>query len=335
MNVPVTNSIRFGGGTLQGIVCIGLGMIFFVIQDTMMKSLLGPFTVWQLICIRSLLTSLVLIPAILILGPPHRLLTPWWPIHLCRAGLFTAGFSLYYTAFPYMTLASVTTIFFSAPLITALFAAVFLKETIGIHRIGALVAGFLGVIVVMRPGSDSFQWVSVLPLICACTYAASQIIVRRMGDQESTITTGVYTLVFAGVFVVPLSWALNSFLNLGEYGPHLGWRWDFGSLSDAAPLLPLAATGMIGYILLSRAYQVADASAVAPLEYAYIPMAAFMGYLVWNEIPSWNTLAGMGLIVASGVYVGYRELISSRRAKTPAPTGEASFVPGNPTPPES
>jgi drug/metabolite transporter (DMT)-like permease len=92
---------------------------------------------------------------------------------------------------------------------------------------------------------------------------------------------------------------------------------------------------MIGYILISRAYQVADASAVAPFEYTYLPLATILGYLVWNEVPSWNTIVGMGLIVVSGVYIGYRELISSLRDKTPAPTGEASFVPGNPTPPTS
>ena len=58
-----------------------------------------------------------------------------------------------------------------------------------------------------------------------------------------------------------------------------------------------------------------------------------MGYLIWDEVPDWTTLVGMGLIVVSGLYIGYRELINARRAKTPAPTGEASFVPGNPAPP--
>lgn len=333
MNVSITRSLRIGGRTPQGILCMGVGMVLFVMQDAMMKTMLGPYSVWQLICVRSLLTSVVLIPAILVLGPPHRLLTPLWPLHLCRAALFAIGFSLFYTAFPFMTLASVTTLFFSAPLITTVFAAVFLHEKIGLHRTGALVVGFSGVIVAMNPSGDSFQWVSTLPLMCAITYSISQIIVRKIGENESTLTIGLYTIVFAGLFVIPMGWALNAFTDFGTMAPHLRWEWGAVSYGEGAKLAMLAVFGMIGYILISRAYQVADASAVAPFEYTYLPLATILGYLVWNEVPSWNTIIGMGLIVVSGVYIGYRELISSRRDKTP--TGEASYVPGNPTPPTS
>jgi len=312
---------------------MGVGMVFFVMQDAMMKTMLGPFTVWQLICARSLLSALVLVPIILLLGAPHRLLTPLWPLHLCRAALFSIGFSLFYTAFPFMTLASVTTIFFSAPLITAILAAVFLHEKVGPYRIGALVVGFAGVIVAMNPSGDSFQWVSILPLICAITYSISQIIMCKVGESESTLTVGLYTIVFAGVFVIPMGWSINAFTDFATFAPHLRWEWDGVSSSEIGMLTVLGVFGMIGYILISRAYQVTDASAIAPFEYTYLPLATIIGYLLWNEVPTWNTLAGMALIVASGVYIGYRELISSRRNQTPAPTAEASFIPGNPTPP--
>ena len=169
--------------TPQGIVAILLGMMLFVVQDAMMKSLLGNFSIWSLLLVRAVICSLVMVPLILYLGPPHRLLTPLWPLHIIRAMLFAFGFSLYYAAFPFMTLASVTTIFFAAPLLTAVFAAIFLKERSGIHRISALVLGFIGVLIAMKPGADSFQWVSVLPLICACTYATSQMLARRIGDR--------------------------------------------------------------------------------------------------------------------------------------------------------
>ncbi|MBT4890360.1 MAG: EamA family transporter, partial [Rhodospirillales bacterium] len=246
---------------------MGVGMVFFVMQDAMMKTLLGPFTVWQLICIRSLLTAFVLIPAIVLLGAPHRLLTPLWPLHLCRAALFAVGFSLFYTAFPFMTLASVTTIFFSAPLITAILAAVVLRETVGPYRTGALIVGFAGVIVAMNPGSDSFQWVSILPLMCATTYSISQIIVRKVGERETTLTVGLYTIVFAGIFVIPMSWSLNAFTDFAAVAPHLRWEWGGVSFSQGGELILLGVFGMIGYLLISRAYQVTDASVVAPFEY--------------------------------------------------------------------
>jgi len=97
--------------TPQGIALIMLGMMLFVGQDAMMKSLLGDFSVRPLLLVRAAVCSLVMVPLILYLGPPHRVLTPMWPLHVLRALLFAFGFSLYYAAFPFMTLAAVTTIF--------------------------------------------------------------------------------------------------------------------------------------------------------------------------------------------------------------------------------
>ena len=160
MNTVVTSAEAPASRTIEGIAAIMLGMTLFVFQDAMMKSLLGEFPIWPLLLVRAIVCSLVMLPIILYLGPPHRILSPLWPLHVTRALLFAFGFSLYYAAFPFMTLAAVTTIFFAAPLITAVFAAVFLRERIGIHRISALVLGFVGVIIAMKPGADSFQWVS-------------------------------------------------------------------------------------------------------------------------------------------------------------------------------
>ena len=305
-------------------------MLLFVIQDGLMKSLLGEFTVWMLIFTRSIITVLILTPTILILGRPHRLLTPLWPLHLARAALFAFGFSLFYAAFPFMGLAEVTTIFFSAPLMTALLAAIFLNETIGRHRIGALLIGFVGVLIAMNPAGDAFQWVAILPLLCALTYAISQVIARRIGDRETTLTTGLLTIAFAGVFIVPMGYAVNLFLEIGPDFQHLRWDWQLPAWERVHLLILLGSIGMVGYMLLSRAYQIAPASLIAPFDYTYLPFATAMAYLVWAEVPAANTLIGMALIVGGGTYLGYREVIAARRLIEPAPTAEAVFVPGSP-----
>jgi drug/metabolite transporter (DMT)-like permease len=314
--------------TSQGITAIMLGMTLFVFQDAMMKSLLVDFPIWPLLLVRAVICSLVMVPLILYLGPPHRILTPLWPLHVTRALLFAFGFSLYYAAFPFMTLAAVTTIFFAAPLITAVFASVFLKEHIGIHRISALVLGFIGVIIAMKPGADSFQWVSVLPLICACSYAASQMLARRIGDRDTAMVAGAYTIILAGLIVLPLGWSLNVLFDIGAQAAHLRWSWDAFSFAMLPWLVLLGALGMVAWTLLSRAYQIADVGAVAPFEYAYLPMAAVLGYVAFDEVPAWNTLAGMALIIVSGIYIAYREIVNARRSIMP--TAEASFAPGNP-----
>ena len=314
--------------TGHGIACVLVGMLLFALQDAMMKELLGPFTVWQLISVRAVITLLTLVPILMVLGGEHRILTPFWRIHVWRGVLFAIGFSLFYAGFPYVNLANLVTIFFAAPLITAALAALFLGEVVGLHRKVALAVGFLGVVVAMRPGSDSFQWIALLPLGCALSYALSQILVRRVGQRDSSLTVGLYTIVTAGVFVVPLGWAVNSLLDIGAAAPHLGFHWHLPNPETAPWLVAIGTVGMVAFIFLGRAYQVADVGIVAPLEYSYLPIAAVLGYVAWGEVPALPTVAGMALIITSGIYIGHRELIHSRRAVEPAPTAEAVFVPG-------
>lgn len=333
MNTLPTKHVPAVSRTGHGIACMLAGMMLFAIQDAMMKEMLGPFTVWQLIMARAVISFLALLPIIVMLGGEHRIQTPFWRLHVLRGALFAVGFSLFYAGFPYMTLANLVTIFFAAPLITAVMATVLLGEVIGIHRRIALVVGFIGVMIALRPGSDSFQWISLLPLACAFSYSFSQILVRRVGQQDSSLTVGLYTIVSAGMFVVPLGWVANVVLDIGATAPHLGFHWHWPTVESGPWLFAIGCVGMVAYILLGRAYQVADVGAIAPFEYSYLPIAAILGYMAWSEVPAWTTVTGMALIVASGIYIGHRELLDSRRAVEPAPTAEAVFVPGF-TPPE-
>ena len=312
--------------SVEGIGCLMVGMIFFVFQDAMMKSLLGDYPVWMLIGIRAAVSVAVLLPLIAYLGNGHRLITPLWPLHLIRATLFAIGFSLFYAAFPFMGLAEVTTIFFSAPLITAVFAVVFLRETIGFYRGTALIVGFAGILIAMNPGSDTFQWVAILPLLCAISYALSQIVARKIGDRESTLTVGLYTLAPSGFIVAGMGWGLNAVLEIGPEFRHLRFEYPMPTPEALPWLILMALLGMIGYLLNSRAYQIAPASLMAPFDYSYLPMAAVLGFLLWGEVPPLNTVIGMALIIASGIFIGYREIVTARRAKAVHMAPTAPFV---------
>ncbi|MEM1198378.1 MAG: DMT family transporter [Pseudomonadota bacterium] len=315
---------------VAGIVCVELGAVIFAIQDGMMKALLDDFTVWMLITARAMVTLLVLVPTILWLGKPHRLFSPLWPLHLARAFLFSFGFSLYYAAFPFMGLAELTTIFYSAPLITALMAVVVLGETIGIRRAICLLVGFIGVIISMNPTGDAFQPVAVLPLICAITYAISQMIARKIGERDTSLTLGLYTIALSGILIMPLGYSVNALFDLGDGFAHLRWEWQMPDGKGIAILALLGVIGMTGYMLLSRAYQIASASLIAPFDYSYLPIAAIMAYFVWGEVPGWHTMVGMVLIVGSGLYLGYREIQQARSPSEPAPTAVVAFVPTSP-----
>ena len=210
-----------------------------------MKSLLLTYPIWMLIFVRSCAAVLVLVPLILVLGGPHRLTSPLWRLHLLRAALFSVGFSLFYTAFPFMGLAEVTTIFFSAPLMIAVMAAVFLKETIGIHRIGALVTGFAGVLIAMNPAGDNFTWISILPLVCAAFYAASQILARQIGERESSLTVGLYTLAFTGPILLGMGYLLNSVLTFGPEFHHLRWAIPAETLTELSGVQDFAVGDLL------------------------------------------------------------------------------------------
>lgn len=312
---------------MQGIFCVGVGMLFFVGQDALMKVLLASYPIWLLLFARSVISVAVLVPLILWLGGPHRLFTPLWPVHMLRGFLFAAGFALYYAAFPFMGLAEVSTIFFSAPLIVALLAAAWLGETIGPHRIIALAVGFVGVVIAINPTADALNWISILPLSCAVLYAVGQILARKIGDRETSLTLGLHTLVFAGIFILPMGWIVNLLVPVSLSHPHLALGQPVNMAANWPAIALLGLTGMLGYIFLSRAYQVASASLVAPFDYSYLPLATLLGYFLWGEVPPQTTFWGMGLIVGSGLYLGYRELRATRHGPEPALVGESVFPP--------
>lgn len=315
---------------LEGIACVLAGACCFVGQDLIVKDLLGAQPLWMLIFVRAGISILVLVPLIVWLGGKHRLLTPFWPIHLLRAFLLTGGFAMFYAAFPFMPLAEVSTIFFSAPLFIGILAALFLGERMGVHRIAALVVGFAGVLLAMAPGQDSFQWVALLPLVCAMSYAASMILTRRVGDGESSLTMGLWTIGGSGFMIWPLGWLVNAVVPMGPEFHHLRFEFIVPDAVQMANLALLGVVGMTGYMLLSRAYQVANASLIAPFDYAYLPFAAAAAWFFWGEVPGLNTFAGMALIIGAGLYIGYRELRAPERAGTPAPVGETLIATGVP-----
>jgi drug/metabolite transporter (DMT)-like permease len=316
--------------TLQGIACVLAGMVLFVGQDVLMKGMLTHYPVWMLIFVRSIVALLTLAPLVLWLGAPHRIFTPFWPWYLARAMLFSSGFAMFYTAFPFMGLAEVTTLFFSAPLMTATLAALFLQEKIGLHRAGALLVGFAGVVIAMNPTGDSLGWIAVLPILCAFTYAISQTIVRKIGERDTSLTIGLYTISLSGVLIIPMGFAVSRIVLITPELNHLRMDWPVPNTEGIAMLALLGSIGTVAYTLVSRAYQIASASVIAPFDYSYLPLAASFGYLLWGEVPPFTTLVGMVLIVSSGMYTANRELRVNRTDADTPPIAETVFTPGGP-----
>ena len=334
-----TSPTRAPSRTLTGIACVVIGMSFFAIQDALMKDYLPSYSIWFLLFLRSCMAVVVLVPLILLVGGPCMLRTQLMHIHCLRGALFAIGFAIFYMAFPFMGLAEATTIFFSAPLIIALMAVFFLGERIGPHRAGALTIGFLGVLIAINPISSfsggAFSWVALLPLLSAVLYAASQILARHVGDRESSLTVGLYTLVWSGPVVLAMGFLINQIFTFGPEFSHMTWRFPVVPAADVIALLGRCASGLVGYVLLSRAYQVAEPSKISLFDYSYLPIATTMAWVIWAEVPPLNTMIGMVLVILSGIYIGIREMRQSSDDSDPAPVSETPTAPGNPLPGQS
>jgi drug/metabolite transporter (DMT)-like permease len=185
-----------------------------------------------------------------------------------------------------------------------------LGEKVGPRRWLALVVGFIGVLMIVRPGSATFNLGSIFILISVIFYALMVMLTRKLQTTDSSATMAYFsTLVylFAALALSPLVVLVGEIPNAHPSIAFLVRTWSMPVLFD---LVIMAGLGLVwaGWMYsMSRAYSLAQASVIAPFEYISLPINIFWGFLIWHEIPTWMTLAGASLTLFSGMYVLYRE----------------------------
>ena len=212
-------------------------------------------------------------------------------LQLGRGAMLFVTISLLFMALAYLPLADVIAISFAAPLFITLLAVPLLAERVGSHRVAAVVVGLAGVAIVMQPGVGVFEWAALLALGSAVSFALFQIATRVLASTEAPFTTllytGVGTLACSSV-AVPFVWAPISGFEVGVF-------------------VVIGALGVGAHVCMIRAYEFTQASFLAPFNYAKLLWAVALGYLVFGDVPQLNVIAGSAVIVASGLYVLYRE----------------------------
>lgn len=195
-------------------------------------------------------------------------------------------------AISYVPLADAVAVTFAAPFMVTVLGAVVLRETVGTNRWIAVTAGFVGTLVIIRPGFGVFHPAIFLVLLAAAAFAMRQIISRCIGTRDRTMTTLAYTaLTSVIVLVVPLPFIWIAPL----------------SFVDLAMLAGVAILSGLGEFLLIRALEIAAAVAIAPMQYSLILYATLWGYLVFAQLPDHWTWLGTSIIIASGLYMLYLE----------------------------
>ena len=302
---------------LLGALCVIGASAGFTVNDMAVKYLSEDMALHQVILFRSLVAATIMLVLIMPLtGGLRQVRTRRPAIHLLR-GLMVLGANMcFFMALAAMPIAEATAIFFVSPMVIAVFSVIFLRETVGRWRWAAIIIGFAGVLVIIRPGTEAFTAISLLPLLAAVFYAALHMMTRLMRVSESAATMGWYiqlTFLVASV-AVGLSIGDGRFdtaTNASLSFLTRAWIWP---APEIWPILALTGLGSaIGGYLISQAYRLCEAAMVAPLEYIAMPMAILWGFLVFGEWPEPASWFGMMLIVGSGLLMIWRETNTAPR----------------------
>jgi drug/metabolite transporter (DMT)-like permease len=284
----------------RGIVCMVIATILFSGASAASKWLVGIYPVGEVLCLRSFASLIAGAAMILPISGLSAFATHRPRDHLAR-GLSQAisQFCLLF-AFSLMPLAGAVAINFSAPLFAALVSIIWLKEPAGFARGAALVIGFVGVLIVTNPGSNSLTLGALFALTNAVMYGTVTVAVRGMTRTESANTLVIWQLAVLAFF--------HSFLLL------FGWRSP--SAIDAAMLFGTGFTNAIGQWFWTKALHLAPAPAVTPFYYLMLVWALMFGFFIWGDIPSASLLVGSAIVAMTGLFLFLREARLQRRLTT-------------------
>lgn len=280
-----------------GILIALLGMFLFALNDVMGKWLVATYSVGQVLMLRSAAALIVLAPFLWVTR------TRLWPLERPRlqiARVAASSFEVYafYFAVASLPLADVMTYWLAGPIYVAALSPLFLREPVGPWRWGAILVGFVGVVIALQPGSQAFSLPMLVSLIGSTAFAFMVVTARLLrGTPDAALV--FWQTAGAGV--------------AGALIAHTGWvtptSWDFGLLCL------LGVVAMLAHMMIARSLKLADAATIAPLEYTLLLWAILFGWLVFDEIPKPAVFIGAALITGAGLVIWLRESRARRRMR--------------------
>ncbi len=275
-----------------GIVLMMSGLALFTVGEALVKLLSHDYDVAQIVWARYAFHALFTV-AVFSRGNVLRQARTARPgLHIGRSALMLVATGCFFTALRFLPLADAVAIVFVAPLMVTAFAIPLLGEAVGPRRWAAIGVGFAGVLVIIRPGSPDMHWAMVLPLVSATCYALYQVLTRIAARGDSAETSLFWTSAFG---VAVMSAAAPFF-------------WSAPDATGWAMMVGLGATYGLGHYLMIRGLEVAPASRLSPFLYTQIVWATLLGLAIFDQFPDAMTLAGLAIVIASGIYIWRREM---------------------------
>ena len=284
-------------GNVRGALWMLCAGLFFTVMVTLIKLLGQRLPVAEIVLVRQVIMTMIVAPAI-IAGLPGSLTTRFPALHALRVACAAVAMLAGFTAIVHLPLADATAIAFSKTFFITIFAILFLGETVGRHRWSATIIGFVGVLIILRPGAntgmDIYAGLAVLSAACA---GVVMIVIRKLSQDERPVTILTYQAVFVGLIMLPI--ALFS------------WVWP--TFEEWALLGVIGLVSWAGQMCNIRAFRAGEASALAALDYMRLLYATLFGFLVFGDLPAFATYAGAALIIAGSLYTLWRETVLGRR----------------------
>lgn len=304
---------RGGNGVARGIGCMIAAVAVFAAMDTLIKWLSTDYGVMQIVFFRSLLA---LVPIGLFMwrnGGIASLATRRPLGHVARSVIGALAIVCFFYSFRHLPLADAYAIMFAAPLFVTAFSAPLLGEPVGWRRWSAVGVGFLGVLIVVDPSGGVFSTASLVCLVGTLLYALALIFVRKLSRTETNAAIVFYFTITCTV--------MGGALMIGD--------WVTPGPRDLAMLVMVGILGGCAQLLITQAFRLAPASVIAPFDYTAIVWGVLWGYFIFADLPTTTVLAGVAIVIASGLYILYRE--TRRSAEMPAadatPVGAAPAAP--------
>ena len=306
----------------KGILYILLAMMVFSVQDGIMKHIYNFVSLYEVYLVRTVISFVLILTFLILTKKPIVFKSKYPVLTFFRVILFFFGFSSFYISLTVLPLGTATALFFVTPFLITIFAHFFLKEEIGMRRWSAVVVGFIGVYITLNPDFSNFNYLSLLPILCAFCYSLSMIIIKKTSDKDS-----VYTQTFTFyIGAIILSIIFYFIIGDGQYNTSdhpasqfifREWFVDFDNNILLMSITGVTAT--VAFLLLFTAYSIASPSVISPFEYSILFWSPLVGWLYFDEIPTLSTVIGILIIVSSGIYIFIREKAQDQSIATEKP----------------
>jgi len=289
-DMNVRKAAANGNLVLAGMLLMLIGDFMFSLNDAMGKWLVASFSVGQILVIRSFGSFIVLAPMIARQGSDALFRLEQPPLQLLRVAMTTLDVGLFYAAVAYLPLADVMTFYMAGPIYVAAISHFFLDEKIGWRRWLAVFAGFLGVLIALRPSAAMFSWPSLFGLGGSLAFAMTLVLGRRL-RQTSDATLVAWQTV--GALAAGLA------LSIGN--------WRAASALDFGAMLALGVVAGSAHLMITRSLKLAPASLLAPLQYSLLLWAIILGFVFFGDIPDAQIIIGSVVIVLAGLFIFHRK----------------------------